>query len=86
MARLSNSEFLNLIMALTNYQVVVAIFLGLAVVVGLTELPATEGRTVEKVSKMVVVAEIVVLQLDLAENSRSVAARSSGEVGLALRR
>jgi hypothetical protein len=49
--------------------VVVAIFLGLAVAVGLTELPATEGRTVEKVAMMVVVAEIAALQLDLAENS-----------------
>jgi hypothetical protein len=41
----------------------------LAVAVGLTELPATEGRTVEKVARMVVVAEIAALQLDLAENS-----------------
>jgi hypothetical protein len=46
MAKLSNSELLNLTLALTNYQVVVAIFLGLAVAVGLTKLPATEGRTV----------------------------------------
>jgi hypothetical protein len=69
MARLSNSEFLNLILALTNYQVVVAIFLGLAVAVGLIELPATKGRTVEKVARMVVVAEIAALQLDLVENS-----------------
>jgi hypothetical protein len=36
--------------------VVVAIFLGLAATAELTELPATEGRTVEKVAKMVVVA------------------------------
>jgi hypothetical protein len=69
MTRLSNSEFLKLTLALTNYQVVVAIFLGLAVAVGLTELPTTEGRTVEKVARMVVVAEIAALQLDLAENS-----------------
>jgi hypothetical protein len=39
------------------------------VVVGLTELPATKGRIVEKVARMVVVAEIAALQLDLAENS-----------------
>jgi hypothetical protein len=58
MSRLSNSEFLNLILALMNYQVVVVIFLGLAVAVGLIKLPATEGRTVEKVARMVVVAEI----------------------------
>jgi hypothetical protein len=70
MARLSSSEFLNLILVSTNCQVVVvAIFLGLVAVVGLTEFPATEGRTVEKVARMVVVAEIVALQLDLAENS-----------------
>jgi hypothetical protein len=69
MAKLSISEFLNLTLASTNYQVVVAIFLGLAVAVGLTELPATEGRTVKKVARMVVIAEIVALRLDLAENS-----------------
>jgi hypothetical protein len=69
MAKLSNSEFLNLTLALTNYQEVVAIFLGLAVAVGLTELPATEGRTVEKVARMVEVAEIAAWQLDFAEDS-----------------
>jgi hypothetical protein len=70
MARLSSFEFLNLILVSTNCQVVVvAIFLGLVAVVGLTKFPATEGRTVEKVARMVVVAEIVALQLDLAENS-----------------
>jgi hypothetical protein len=60
---------LNLILVLTNCLVVVAIFLGLATVAGLTELPATEGRTTEKVARMVVVAEICALQLDLVENS-----------------
>jgi hypothetical protein len=69
MARLLSSEVLNLILVLTNSQVVVAIFLGLAVVAGLTELLATEGRTTEKVATVVVVAEIAALQLDLAENS-----------------
>jgi hypothetical protein len=48
---------------------VVAIFLELVAVAGLTELPATGGRTVEKVARMVAVAEIALLQLDLAENS-----------------
>jgi hypothetical protein len=61
MARLSSSEVLNLILVLTNCQVVVAIFLGLDVAAELTELPATKGRTAEKVAKMVVVAEIVAL-------------------------
>jgi hypothetical protein len=56
MAMLSDSEVLNLILVLTNYQVVVAIFLGLAATAELTELPATEGRTTEKVAKMVVVS------------------------------
>jgi hypothetical protein len=69
MARLSSSEVLNLILVLTNCQVVVAIFLGLAAVVGLTELPATAGRTAEKVARMVVVAKIAALQLDLVESS-----------------
>jgi hypothetical protein len=40
---------------------VVAIFLGLVVVVELIELLATEGRIVEKVAKMAVVAEIAAL-------------------------
>jgi type III secretory pathway component EscS len=61
MAMLSSSEVLNLILVLTNCQVVVAIFLGLVVAAELTELPATEGRTAEKVAKMVVVAEIAAL-------------------------
>jgi hypothetical protein len=61
MARLLSSEVLNLILVLTNCQVVLAIFFGLAAVARLTELPATEGRTTEKVAKIVVVAEIVSL-------------------------
>jgi hypothetical protein len=69
MARLSSSEVLNLILVLMNCQVVVAIFLGLAAVAVLTELPATEGRTAEKVARMVVIAEIAALQLDSVENS-----------------
>jgi hypothetical protein len=43
---------------LTNYQVAVAIFLGLAAT---AELPATEGRTAEQVAKMVVITEIAAL-------------------------
>jgi hypothetical protein len=69
MARLLSSEVLNLILVLTNCLVVVAIFLGLTAIAGLTELPATEGRTAEKVARMVVIAEIAALQLDLVENS-----------------
>jgi hypothetical protein len=69
MARLSSFEVLNLFMVLTNCRVVVAIFLELVVVAGLTELPATEGRTAERVARMVVVAEIAVMQLDLVESS-----------------
>jgi hypothetical protein len=56
MARLSSSEFLNLIMVLMNCRVVVAIFLELVAVTGLTELPATEDRTAERVASVVVVA------------------------------
>jgi hypothetical protein len=44
-----------------NYQVVVARLLELAVVAGLTELPATEGKIAEKVAMMVAVVEIVAL-------------------------
>jgi hypothetical protein len=69
MARLSSSEVLKLILVLTNCRVVVAIFLELAAVAGLTELPATEDRTAERVARMVVVAEIAALQLDLVESS-----------------
>jgi hypothetical protein len=69
MARLSSSEVLNLILVLMSCRVVVAIFLELAVVAGLTELPATKGRTAERVAKMAVVAEIAALQLDLVESS-----------------
>jgi hypothetical protein len=69
MARLSSFEVLNLILNLTNCRVVVAIFLELVVVLGLTELPVTEGRTAEKVAKMVVVPKIAALRLDLVESS-----------------
>jgi hypothetical protein len=41
MARLSSSEVLNLTLILTNRRVVVAVFLELAAVAGLTELPVT---------------------------------------------
>jgi hypothetical protein len=69
MARLSSSEVLNLILALTNCRVVVPEFLELAAVAGLTELPVTEGKTAERVATMVVVVEIAALQLDLVESS-----------------
>jgi hypothetical protein len=49
--------------------VVVAKFLELAAVAGLTELLATEGKTAERVATMVVVVEIAALQLDLVESS-----------------
>jgi hypothetical protein len=69
MAGLSSSGVLNLVLVLTNYLVVVAKFLKLAVVAGLIELPATEGKIAERVSLMVVVVAIAALRLDLAENS-----------------
>jgi hypothetical protein len=50
----------------------------------MTELLVIEGRTAKKDAKMAVVAEIAALWLDLAENSRTVASRSLGEVDLAL--
>jgi uncharacterized protein involved in response to NO len=69
MARLSSFEVLNLVLVLTNYRVVAAKFLKLAAVAGWTELPVTEGKTAERVAKMVVAAEIAALQLDLIESS-----------------
>jgi hypothetical protein len=69
MARLSSSEVSNLVLVLTNYRVVVANFLELVAVAGLIELPATEGKTAERVVTMVVVAEIAALELDLVESS-----------------
>jgi hypothetical protein len=45
-------------MVLTNCQVVVEIFLGLATAVELIELLATEDRTAKKSAKMAVVAGI----------------------------
>jgi hypothetical protein len=59
MARLSSYGVLNLILVLTNCQVVVAKFLELAVVVGFTELPVTEGKIAERVAMMVVAVEML---------------------------
>jgi hypothetical protein len=60
---------LNLILVLKNCLVVVARFLDLAVVAGLTEVPTTEGKIAERVAMMVVVVEIATLRLDLVESS-----------------
>jgi hypothetical protein len=54
-------EFLNLILSLTNCQVVVAIFLELVAVAKLLELLETEDRTAEKAAKMATIAEIATL-------------------------
>jgi hypothetical protein len=48
-------EFLNSILVLTNCQVVVVVFIGLAAAVELIKLLAIEGRTAEKAAKMAVV-------------------------------
>jgi hypothetical protein len=69
MARLSSSGVSNLILVMTNYQVVVARFLELVVVAGLTELPVTVEKIAERVAMMVVVVEIAALRLDLVESS-----------------
>jgi hypothetical protein len=69
MARLSSSGVSNLVLVLTNYQVVVARFLELVVVAGLTELPATVEKIAERVAMMVAVVEIAALRLDLVESS-----------------
>jgi hypothetical protein len=62
-------KVLELDSGLMNCRVVVAIFLELAAVAGFTEFPATASRTTETVVRMVVVAEITGLQLDLFESS-----------------
>jgi hypothetical protein len=49
-------EFLNSILALTNCQAVVAIFLELAAAIGLIELPETKDKTAEKTAKLGVAA------------------------------
>jgi hypothetical protein len=69
MSRPLSSEFLNLILALTNCQVVVAEFLELAAVAVLTELLATEEKTVERVAMMVVAIEIAARRPGLVESS-----------------
>jgi hypothetical protein len=69
MAMPLSSEFLNLIMALMNCQVVGAEFLELAVVVVLTELLETEEKTTERVAMMVVAVEIAARRPDLVESS-----------------
>jgi hypothetical protein len=68
MARLSSSGVLKLILVLTNC-LVVARFIELAVVAGLTELPAIEGKIAERVAMMAVVVEIAAFRLDLVESS-----------------
>jgi hypothetical protein len=69
MARLSSSGVFNLILVLTNYQVVVVRFPELAVVAELIGLPATEGKIAEMVAMMIVVVETTALQLDLVQSS-----------------
>jgi hypothetical protein len=69
MARLLSSKVLNLILALTNCQLVVAEFLELATVAVLTELLATEEKTAERVAMMVVAIEIATRRPDLVESS-----------------
>jgi hypothetical protein len=59
--KLLGSEFLNSILALTNCQVVVVIFLELVAAIGLTELLETEDRIAEKAAKMAVVVGTVAL-------------------------
>jgi hypothetical protein len=69
MARLSSSGVLNLILVLTNYQVVVARFPELVAVAESIGLPATEGKIVEMVTMMIVVVGTIALRLDLVESS-----------------
>jgi hypothetical protein len=69
MAMPSSSEVLNLIVVLMNYRVVVVRFPELVVVAGLIGLPATGEKTAEMVARMIVVAKIVELRLDLVESS-----------------
>jgi hypothetical protein len=59
---------LELDFGLDELSVVVARFLELVVVAGLTELPATKGKIAERVAMMVAVVEIAALRLNLAKS------------------
>jgi hypothetical protein len=69
MVRPLSSEVLNLILALTNCQVVVAEFLELVAVAVLTELLEIEEKTIVRVSMMVVAVEIAARRPDLVKSS-----------------
>jgi hypothetical protein len=85
MAVLWNSEVLNLTEASKSFLVAVARFPEWVVAVGLTVLLATEGRIAVKAATLIVVVEIAGLVRSLAADSRTAAARSSAETGLASR-
>jgi hypothetical protein len=80
-----SSEVLHLTEASTNFLEVVAKFLELAVVAGLTGSLATEGKIAVTAATMTVVARIAELGQNLTVSSRIAAAKNSGEIGLALR-
>jgi hypothetical protein len=85
MAMLWSSEVLNLTEALMNFLEVVARFPESVAVAGLTGLLATEGKIAATTATMTVVAGIAELGQNLTMSSRIVAAKNSGEIGLALR-
>jgi hypothetical protein len=85
MAVLWNSEVPNLTEASKSFLVAVARFPEWVVAVGLTVLLATEGRIAVKAATLIVIVEIAGLVQSLAADSRTAAARSSAETGLASR-
>jgi hypothetical protein len=80
-----SSEVLHLTETLTNFLEVVAKFPESVEVAGLTGLPATEGKIAAMATTMTVIARIAELGLNLVVSLRIVAAKNSGEIGLALR-
>ena len=85
MAVLWNSEVPNLTEASKSFLVAVARFPEWVVAAGLTVLLATEGRIAVKAAMLIAIVEIAELVQSLAANSRTAAARSSAETGLASR-
>jgi hypothetical protein len=85
MAMLWSSGVPNLTEVLTNFLGVVARFLEWVAVAGLTELLESEGKIATMATMLVVVVGIAELVQRLTVGSRTAAARSSEETGLAWR-
>jgi hypothetical protein len=85
MAMLWSSEVPNLTEALMSFLEAVARFPEWAVAAGSTVSLATEGRIAVKAAMLIAIVEIAELVQSLTADSRTAAARSSAETGLASR-